>query len=111
MHNSVYFMKSDVGSLLYEVFISAPLTLLQLKREGGKFLLKGGPLEDAIMTSIVAMNEPKTCSTTTLRKFLLETNQDSMEYRVGKTCSLTLLRETLLWQDVNTDLQLQERSR
>lgn len=48
------------------------------------------------MTAIVAMNEPKTCSTTTLRKFLLETNKDSMEYRVGKTCSLTLLTEPLL---------------
>ncbi|KAJ7998644.1 hypothetical protein DPEC_G00207020 [Dallia pectoralis] len=62
----------------------------QLKREGGKFLLKGGPLEDAIMTAIVAMNEPKTCSTTTLRKFLLETNKDSMEYRVVNNLKRTL---------------------
>ncbi|XP_070967427.1 heterochromatin protein 1-binding protein 3-like [Oncorhynchus clarkii lewisi] len=62
----------------------------QLKREGGKFLLKGGPLEDAIMTAIVAMNEPKTCSTTTLRKFLLETNKDSMEYRVVNSLKRTL---------------------
>uniref|UniRef100_A0A3P8Y0W4 Heterochromatin protein 1-binding protein 3 n=1 Tax=Esox lucius TaxID=8010 RepID=A0A3P8Y0W4_ESOLU len=62
----------------------------QLKREGGKFLLKGGPLEDAIMTAIVAMNEPKTCSTATLRKFLLETNKDSMEYRVVNNLKRTL---------------------
>ncbi|XP_021465388.2 heterochromatin protein 1-binding protein 3 isoform X3 [Oncorhynchus mykiss] len=72
----------------------------QLKREGGKFLLKGGPLEDAIMTSIVAMNEPKTCSTTTLRKFLLETNQDSMEYRVVNNLKRTLQKCKMMgWMD------------
>ncbi|KAL0978499.1 hypothetical protein UPYG_G00171300 [Umbra pygmaea] len=62
----------------------------QLKREGGKFLLKGGALEDAIMTAIVSMNEPKTCSITILRKFLLETNKDSMEYRVVNNLKRTL---------------------
>ncbi|XP_052329350.1 heterochromatin protein 1-binding protein 3-like isoform X3 [Oncorhynchus keta] len=72
----------------------------QLKREGGKFLLKGGPLEDAIMTAIVAMNEPKTCSTTTLRKFLLETNQDSMEYRVVNNLKRTLQKCKMMgWMD------------
>ncbi|XP_041747509.1 heterochromatin protein 1-binding protein 3 isoform X1 [Coregonus clupeaformis] len=72
----------------------------QLKREGGKFLLKGGPLEDAIMTAIVAMNEPKTCSTTTLRKFLLETNQDSMEYRVVNNLKRTLQKCKIMgWVD------------
>ncbi|XP_064824720.1 heterochromatin protein 1-binding protein 3-like isoform X2 [Oncorhynchus masou masou] len=72
----------------------------QLKREGGKFLLKGGALEDAIMTAIVAMNEPKTCSTTTLRKFLLETNQDSMEYRVVNNLKRTLQKCKMMgWMD------------
>uniref|UniRef100_A0A3Q0RXX7 Heterochromatin protein 1-binding protein 3 n=1 Tax=Amphilophus citrinellus TaxID=61819 RepID=A0A3Q0RXX7_AMPCI len=51
----------------------------QLKRTGNKVLLKGGTLEDAITAAITAMNEPKTCSTTTLRRYLLDANKDRKE--------------------------------
>ena len=60
----------------------------QLKRAGDKILMKGGPLEDAIFTAITAMNEPKTCSIPTLRKHLVETNKDDVEYRLGESTSL-----------------------
>lgn len=56
----------------------------QLKRIGNKVLLKGGALEDAITAAITAMNEPKTCSTTTLRRYLIDTNKDRKEYQLGK---------------------------
>ncbi|XP_047439738.1 heterochromatin protein 1-binding protein 3 isoform X2 [Mugil cephalus] len=61
----------------------------QLKRTGNKVLLKGGPLEDAIAAAITAMNEPKTCSTTILRKYLLDANQDRKKYHLAN------LRRTL----------------
>ncbi|XP_067873632.1 heterochromatin protein 1-binding protein 3 [Heterodontus francisci] len=44
----------------------------QLKKTGDKPLLSGGPFEDAILSAITAMNEPKTCSTTALKKYVLE---------------------------------------
>uniref|UniRef100_A0A3Q2T8M3 Heterochromatin protein 1-binding protein 3 n=1 Tax=Fundulus heteroclitus TaxID=8078 RepID=A0A3Q2T8M3_FUNHE len=44
----------------------------QLKRTAKDAQLKGSTLEDAITVAITAMNEPKTCSTTSLRKFLWE---------------------------------------
>lgn len=59
----------------------------QLKRTGNQVLLKGGALEDAITAAITAMNEPKTCSTTTLRKYLVDANKDRKEYQLGKTPS------------------------
>ncbi|XP_056462306.1 heterochromatin protein 1-binding protein 3 isoform X4 [Gadus chalcogrammus] len=62
----------------------------QLKRTGDKVLLAGGALEDAISAAIIAMNEPKTCSTTTLRKYLCHANEDSTETRI-----VALLRKTL----------------
>ncbi|CAL8336797.1 unnamed protein product [Lota lota] len=62
----------------------------QLKRTGDKVLLAGGPLEDAISAAIIAMNEPKTCSTATLRKYLCLANQASTETRI-----VSLLRKTL----------------
>ncbi|XP_062314178.1 heterochromatin protein 1-binding protein 3 isoform X2 [Osmerus eperlanus] len=62
----------------------------QLKRAGDKILMKGGPLEDAIFTAITAMNEPKTCSIPTLRKHLVETNKDNVEYRLVNTLKKTL---------------------
>ncbi|MGH0118321.1 UNVERIFIED_CONTAM: hypothetical protein FKN15_048557 [Acipenser sinensis] len=49
--------------------------VLQLKKLGDKPLLSGGPFEDAILSAITAMNEPKTCSTTALKKFVLENSQ------------------------------------
>ncbi|XP_078414359.1 heterochromatin protein 1-binding protein 3 isoform X1 [Cetorhinus maximus] len=44
----------------------------QLKKAGDKPLLSGGPFEDAILSAITAMNEPKTCSTTALKKYVSE---------------------------------------
>lgn len=72
----------------------------QLKGAGDKVLLKGGPLEDAILTAITAMNEPKTCSITTLRKHLVETNKDSVEYRLVNTLKKTLQKcKVLGWME------------
>lgn len=68
------------------------LKLSQLKRTGNKVLLKGGVLEDAITAAITAMNEPKTCSTTTLRRYLIDANKDKKEYQLGKRLLLSLLR-------------------
>ncbi|KAK0130553.1 Heterochromatin protein 1-binding protein 3 [Merluccius polli] len=62
----------------------------QLKRAGDKVLLSGGPLEDAISTAIIAMNEPKTCSTNKLLSYLCHAHQDSSETRI-----VALLRKTL----------------
>lgn len=56
----------------------------QLKRTGNKVLLKGGALEDAIAAAITAMNEPKTCSTTILRRYLLDANKDRKQYQLGE---------------------------
>ncbi|XP_058674820.1 heterochromatin protein 1-binding protein 3 isoform X1 [Ammospiza caudacuta] len=44
----------------------------QLKKSGEKPLLGGTLMEDAILSAIAAMNEPKTCSTTALKKYILE---------------------------------------
>ncbi|TRY57407.1 hypothetical protein DNTS_026602, partial [Danionella cerebrum] len=44
----------------------------QLKKAGNKVLMGGALLEDAIVAAITAMNEPKTCSTVILRKFVLD---------------------------------------
>lgn len=79
------------------------LKLSQLKRTGNKVLLKGGVLEDAITAAITAMNEPKTCSTTTLRRYLIDANKDKKEYQLGKSLLLlSLLRVlgsvSLVWE-------------
>ncbi|XP_071388098.1 heterochromatin protein 1-binding protein 3 isoform X2 [Centroberyx affinis] len=72
----------------------------QLKRTGDKVLLKGGALEDAITTAITAMNEPKTCSTTTLRKYLIDTNKDSKEFRLVANLRKTLTKCKMLgWME------------
>lgn len=57
----------------------------QLKRTGNKKLPKGGILEDAITVAITAMNEPKTCSTTSLRRYLVDANKDVKENQLGKS--------------------------
>lgn len=46
--------------------------------------MSGGLLEDAIVAAITAMNEPKTCSITILRKFLME-KQDQKNVRIVGT--------------------------
>lgn len=65
------------------------LFMSQLKRTGNQVLLKGSNLEDAITTAITAMNEPKTCSTTILRRYLVDTNKDRKEYQLSKTPPLS----------------------
>ncbi|KAM9860071.1 heterochromatin protein 1-binding protein 3 isoform 2-T2 [Aulostomus maculatus] len=72
----------------------------QLKRTGNKVLLKGGTLEDAITAAITAMNEPKTCSTTTLRKYLLDANKDIKEYLLLANLRRTLTKcKVLGWME------------
>ncbi|XP_053546212.1 heterochromatin protein 1-binding protein 3-like [Bombina bombina] len=62
----------------------------QLKRSGDKPLLSGGPFEDAILSAITAMNEPKTCSTTAIKKYVLENHPG-----VNSSFQVHLLKRTL----------------
>ncbi|KAG9337673.1 hypothetical protein JZ751_028323, partial [Albula glossodonta] len=85
----------------------------QIKRVGDKALLKGGLLEDAILTAITAMNEPKTCSITILRKFLLEKHKDSRVSllvnnlkRTLKTCKMRGWMEQITGNGFNGTYQL-----
>ncbi|XP_034021748.1 heterochromatin protein 1-binding protein 3 isoform X2 [Thalassophryne amazonica] len=72
----------------------------QLKRVGSKVLMKGGALEDAITAAITAMNEPKTCSTTTLRKYLVDANKDKKEYQLVAHLRRTLTKcKVLGWME------------
>ncbi|XP_060766872.1 heterochromatin protein 1-binding protein 3 isoform X2 [Neoarius graeffei] len=64
----------------------------QLKKSGNKVLLGGGLLEDAIVAAITAMNEPKCCSITVLRKFLVENHQDKTAYFIVANLKRTLQR-------------------
>lgn len=64
-------------------------SLTQLKKSGEKPLLGGSPMEDAILSAIAAMNEPKTCSTTALKKYVLEKHpgtNSSLQGRAGTGC-------------------------
>ncbi|XP_056591630.1 heterochromatin protein 1-binding protein 3 [Triplophysa dalaica] len=49
----------------------------QLKKAGSKVLMCGGLLEEAVVAAITAMNEPKTCSIATLRKFLVDKQKNA----------------------------------
>ncbi|XP_060925098.1 heterochromatin protein 1-binding protein 3 isoform X2 [Limanda limanda] len=72
----------------------------QLKRTGNQVLLKGSTLEDAITAAITAMNEPKTCSTFTLRKFLVDTYKDKKEHVLVSTLRRTLTKcKVLGWME------------
>ncbi|XP_056294107.1 heterochromatin protein 1-binding protein 3 [Pseudoliparis swirei] len=72
----------------------------QLKRTGNHVLLKGSNLEDAITTAITAMNEPKTCSTTILRRYLVDTNKDRKEYQLMASLRRTLMKcKVLGWME------------
>jgi len=72
----------------------------QLKRSEGQVLLKGGGLEDAITAAITAMNEPKTCSTTVLRRFLIESNKEANGSRLVGTLRKTLTKcKVLGWME------------
>uniref|UniRef100_A0A3B4Y804 Heterochromatin protein 1-binding protein 3 n=1 Tax=Seriola lalandi dorsalis TaxID=1841481 RepID=A0A3B4Y804_SERLL len=71
-----------------------------LKRTGNQVLLKGSTLEDAITAAITAMNEPKTCSTNTLRKYLLDANKDRKEYQLVANLRRTLTKcKVLGWME------------
>lgn len=49
-------------------------------------------MEDAILSAIAAMNEPKTCSTTALKKYILENHPGTNSNFQGKvSICLTLL--------------------
>ncbi|XP_054472388.1 heterochromatin protein 1-binding protein 3 isoform X2 [Anoplopoma fimbria] len=72
----------------------------QLKRTGNQVLLKGSNLEDAITAAITAMNEPKTCSTTTLRRYLVDANKDRKEYQLVASLRRTLTKcKVLGWME------------
>ncbi|KAM5246995.1 heterochromatin protein 1-binding protein 3 isoform 6-T6 [Ctenodactylus gundi] len=62
----------------------------QLKKSGEKPLLGGSLMEYAILSAIAAMNEPKTCSTTALKKYVLENHPGS-----NSNYQMHLLRKTL----------------
>ncbi|XP_069466440.1 heterochromatin protein 1-binding protein 3 isoform X2 [Ambystoma mexicanum] len=62
----------------------------QLKRSGDKPLLGGSLLEDAILSAITAMNEPKTCSTTAIKKYVLENHPGT-----NSSFQVHLLKRTL----------------
>ncbi|KAM9299640.1 heterochromatin protein 1-binding protein 3 [Gastrophryne carolinensis] len=62
----------------------------QLKRAGDKPLLSGGVFEDAILSAITAMNEPKTCSTTAIKKYVLENHPGA-----NSSFQVHLLKRTL----------------
>ncbi|KAK7912535.1 hypothetical protein WMY93_012746 [Mugilogobius chulae] len=72
----------------------------QLKRPGNQIKLKGSTLEDAIVAAITAMNEPKTCSTTTLRKHLVDANKDRKEHILVSSLKRTLTKcKVLGWME------------
>uniref|UniRef100_A0A3Q3X641 Heterochromatin protein 1-binding protein 3 n=1 Tax=Mola mola TaxID=94237 RepID=A0A3Q3X641_MOLML len=51
-------------------------------------------------TAITAMNEPKTCSTTTLRKYLVDANKDRKEYQLVAHLRRTLTKcKVLGWME------------
>ncbi|XP_028663586.1 heterochromatin protein 1-binding protein 3 [Erpetoichthys calabaricus] len=72
----------------------------QLKKVGDKPLLSGGPFEDAIVSAITAMNEPKTCSTKALKRFILGNNQGGRVYLQVNNLKRTLRRcEMFGWME------------
>lgn len=72
----------------------------QLKRSGNQIQLKGSTLDDAIVAAITAMNEPKTCSTTILRKHLLDVNKDRKEHILVSSLRRTLTKcKVLGWME------------
>lgn len=74
---------------LGECCLDAFLFLLgkQLKKSGEKPLLGGSLMEYAILSAIAAMNEPKTCSTTALKKYVLENHPGTNSNYQSKTQS------------------------
>ena len=92
---------------LGECCLDAFLFLLgkQLKKSGEKPLLGGSLMEYAILSAIAAMNEPKTCSTTALKKYVLENHPGTNSNYQSKTQSCTQFSgdpgkvgEVILWK-------------
>lgn len=48
-------------------------------------------MEDAILSAIAAMNEPKTCSTTALKKYILENHPGTNSNFQGKVLISVML--------------------
>ncbi|XP_038147154.1 heterochromatin protein 1-binding protein 3 [Cyprinodon tularosa] len=72
----------------------------QLKRAAKEAQLKGSMLEDAITVAITAMNEPKTCSTTSLRKYLVDSNKHVKENLLVANLRRTLTKcKVLGWME------------
>lgn len=89
---------------LGECCLDAFLFLLgkQLKKSGEKPLLGGSLMEYAILSAIAAMNEPKTCSTTALKKYVLENHPGTNSNYQSKTqgwAHLTGNQGIVLWKD------------
>ncbi|XP_013864955.1 heterochromatin protein 1-binding protein 3 [Austrofundulus limnaeus] len=79
----------------------------QLKHSGKDAQLKGSTLEDAITVAIVAMNEPKTCSATSLRKYLIDSNKDVKEHLVVANLKRTLTKcKVLGWMKVINEVHM-----
>ncbi|KAM8868304.1 heterochromatin protein 1-binding protein 3 isoform 1-T3 [Synchiropus picturatus] len=72
----------------------------QLKRNSNQASQKAGAWDDALTAAITAMNEPKTCSTTSLRKYLLDSNKDAKEYQLVANLRRTLTKcKVLGWME------------
>lgn len=55
-------------------------------------------MEYAILSAIAAMNEPKTCSTTALKKYVLENHPGTNSNYQSKTQELCALNQDLSWE-------------
>ena len=99
---------------LGECCLDAFLFLLgkQLKKSGEKPLLGGSLMEYAILSAIAAMNEPKTCSTTALKKYVLENHPGTNSNYQSKTQSCVPFpgtRGIILWK-IPRDLAINYRA-
>lgn len=88
---------------LGECCLDAFLFLLgkQLKKSGEKPLLGGSLMEYAILSAIAAMNEPKTCSTTALKKYVLENHpgtNSNYQSKIRSCVHRTGIRAVILWK-------------
>nr|XP_043880353.1 heterochromatin protein 1-binding protein 3 isoform X2 [Solea senegalensis] len=71
----------------------------QLKRSWNQVPPKS-TMDDAITAAITAMNEPKTCSTTTLRRYIVDANKDVKEYHLVANLRRTLKKCKILgWME------------
>ncbi|XP_063767851.1 heterochromatin protein 1-binding protein 3 isoform X2 [Eleginops maclovinus] len=91
-------VKAVEKGLLEQITGKGASGTFQLKRN--QIVPKGSNFEDAITAAITAMNEPKTCSTTTLRKYLVDANKDRKEYQLVASLRRTLTKcKVLGWME------------